>query len=62
MVTDETQVMTRLNDEEHKLLQDAADLVGIKKTVFARETVRSVIREFNETGKLPEWLERQLAP
>ncbi|WP_448144693.1 type II toxin -antitoxin system TacA 1-like antitoxin [Pseudomonas silesiensis] len=54
--------MTRLNDEEKKLLEDAAKLVGKTPTEFARESVQSVIREFNETGKVPEWLERRLAP
>lgn len=61
MATDEKQVMTRLNVEEDKLLKEAATILGKKKTVLAREIVQSAIREFNETGKLPDWLERQLA-
>ncbi|WP_152032275.1 hypothetical protein [Pseudomonas silesiensis] len=62
MTNDGRQVMIRLNDEENKLLEDAAEIVGKTKTALARESVQSAIREFNETGKVPEWLERRLAP
>ena len=53
------QVKVLLNEDEFFRLKACALRLGEQHSVLSREILKAVIEVFEETGELPEWIERK---
>lgn len=57
----EHQVKVRLDDEDFVRLKIVAQRMKLQHSVLSREILKSVIDAIEETGELPDWLEKKRA-
>lgn len=57
----EHQVKVRLDDEDFGRLRAIAQRFKLQHSVFSREILKAVMEVIEETGELPEWLEKKRA-
>jgi len=55
------QVKVLLSDDEFDRLKACALRFGEQHSALSREILKAVIEVFEETGELPDWIERKLA-
>lgn len=55
------QVKVLLNDEEFIRFREFAHAHGMQHSVFGRIIFKALIEVIEETGEVPEWIEKKMA-
>ncbi|WP_225773274.1 hypothetical protein [Pseudomonas sp. Marseille-Q5115] len=57
----EHQVKVRLDDEDFDRLRAISHKLKLQHSVLSREILKAVIEVIEQTGELPDWLEKKRA-
>ncbi|WP_426113524.1 hypothetical protein [Pseudomonas sp. DSP3-2-2] len=57
----EHQVKVRLDDEDFNRLRAISQRFKLQHSVLSREIIKAVIEVVEQTGELPDWLEKKQA-